>query len=273
MPYRFLREEAPGEGARRIARKQIDRALRELADPSAPSARRIHQARLCCKKLRALLRLVRPAMEDVYRRENAVLRDAARLFSKTRDRKIFGDVCDELLAQDIRTSSDPEQAEEKTMVAFCRILKKVRSRSSAWPGPDADTLRSSLIGSWRKTRKAMKKARKTEDDKDWHEWRKRSKYLGYHLQLLRDFLPSKLKKLRKRMEKLSDRLGKDHDLVVFCSMLQSRAKGPPDENARARLSLLAAARREKLRKQCLRLGDRLLDDSPKKFNHRLGCLR
>jgi CHAD domain-containing protein len=98
MPFRFRRGQISGGEARRIAREQIDRALGELEDESLDRDTQIHQARKRCKKLRGFLRLCRPALGEVFQRENRALRDAARLISGTRDRKVLLDTCRSLAA-------------------------------------------------------------------------------------------------------------------------------------------------------------------------------
>src|SRR5215475_2007881 len=58
---------------------------RPRADRSRPDDERIHSIRKRCKKLRGLLRLVRPSLGDTYERENAYFRDVARALSPLRD--------------------------------------------------------------------------------------------------------------------------------------------------------------------------------------------
>src|SRR5262249_59732979 len=74
----------PGEPlrktTRRIVRKQIDAALEELTGANkGPRDEAVHEARKSLKRVRAVLRLVRPVIgEKAYRRENTCFRDAAR---------------------------------------------------------------------------------------------------------------------------------------------------------------------------------------------------
>ena len=69
MTYRFKLNESVSAGASRIGMEQIDIAEARLASrDDIPTA--IHDARRCLKRLRALLRLIRPALaESTYRRE------------------------------------------------------------------------------------------------------------------------------------------------------------------------------------------------------------
>src|SRR3954453_7178467 len=91
MSYRFVKRETVPDGLRRIARERIENALAELrgeTDSSPEEA--IHEARKDMKKLRAVLRLARDELgDDVYRRENACFRDAARKLSGVRDADVM----------------------------------------------------------------------------------------------------------------------------------------------------------------------------------------
>ena len=69
MTYRFKLQEPISEGVRRIGLEQIEIAAAKLASKD-DVASCIHDARRCLKRLRALLRLIRPGLaETVYRRE------------------------------------------------------------------------------------------------------------------------------------------------------------------------------------------------------------
>jgi CHAD domain-containing protein len=86
MAYRFMLNEPIPQAERRIAHEQLNKACEQLdrAD-SAELGEAVHDVRTRCKKLRGLIRLVRPAMKDVeYRSANTAFRDAARLLSPIR---------------------------------------------------------------------------------------------------------------------------------------------------------------------------------------------
>ena len=91
-----LQDRSMGEGFVRIAREQIDKAIAIAEDAGQAPAKRVHEARRRAKKLRALLRLVRPDFSD-YAAENAFVRDAARGLSAARDTKVAEDTLDRLL--------------------------------------------------------------------------------------------------------------------------------------------------------------------------------
>jgi hypothetical protein len=76
MAFRFKLGEPFDEGSRRIAVEQIERAQSSLHDKQGDQAIAVHETRKSLKRLRALLRLIRPAMgEQVFKAENSQLRD------------------------------------------------------------------------------------------------------------------------------------------------------------------------------------------------------
>src|SRR5688572_3267533 len=100
MAYRFKRGEKIEQGVHRIAAEQFDELLAELDDDSISVDERIHASRKRGKKVRGLLRLVRPALGSTYRAENEALRDAARLLSPARDGQIIIAAFDALIKHD-----------------------------------------------------------------------------------------------------------------------------------------------------------------------------
>ncbi|HKN40971.1 MAG TPA: CHAD domain-containing protein [Acidimicrobiia bacterium] len=93
----------PAKPIPKAVRKATEKQLRKIVaaltgqaglDPDEAA----HDARKRAKKLRALLRLVRPELgDDVYRRENRALRDAARRLSPVRDAWVLVETLDGLV--------------------------------------------------------------------------------------------------------------------------------------------------------------------------------
>ncbi|MCX7889213.1 MAG: CHAD domain-containing protein [Rhodobacteraceae bacterium] len=88
MTYAFQPgDEDVEHGVRRIARELVAATLRELADGGVPLPTRVHSGRKAVKKLRGLLRLVRPAF-DGYRSETEALRACAALLAPLREAEV-----------------------------------------------------------------------------------------------------------------------------------------------------------------------------------------
>ncbi|MEE4144206.1 MAG: hypothetical protein V2I26_05340, partial [Halieaceae bacterium] len=60
MTFRISKQYDMGDNIRLVARDQIDKALTELADTTLGPHQVVHQVRKRCKKIRGLIRLVRP---------------------------------------------------------------------------------------------------------------------------------------------------------------------------------------------------------------------
>ena len=84
--YRIQADEKLEAAVRRIAHEQVEQAIAQLRGIDTHNAQgSIHQCRKHIKKLRGLLRMVRPSMGRAYRPANNTFRDAARLLSPYRD--------------------------------------------------------------------------------------------------------------------------------------------------------------------------------------------
>src|SRR5215813_5968501 len=85
MSYRFKRKETLAEAVKRIAAEQLDEAL-ERARAKTSFDEAVHDVRVCFKKLRGLIRLIRGELGDhTYKHENRFYRDINRALAKVRD--------------------------------------------------------------------------------------------------------------------------------------------------------------------------------------------
>src|SRR5262245_25821071 len=101
MPYRLKRKESVADGIRRVADEQFAGAEKDLR--AFRNLEVVHSARKRLKMLRAVLRLVRPAIDGTaFHRENLALRDIGRSLSVQRDADVFVEVMRAL--KPVRTS-------------------------------------------------------------------------------------------------------------------------------------------------------------------------
>ena len=135
MSFELRVVESIRKNIRRIARKQLDRVIELLTAERPPSRDEvIHEVRVAFKKVRALLRLVRPEIgEKAYKEENSCLRDAARPLTEVRDAKILVDVLDGLVAH---------YAEQISGRAFDHVRGELQTRLRAVRFHKASTVRS-----------------------------------------------------------------------------------------------------------------------------------
>ncbi len=108
MSYKLKLTEPLERGVRRIAIAQIDGAIARL-QAEREESHVVHTARKGLKKLRALLRLVRPGLEaGVFDRENVRLRDIARQLSPLRDQHVIAETVKMLAADVARAAAHTE---------------------------------------------------------------------------------------------------------------------------------------------------------------------
>jgi len=286
VSYRLAAGEPVEAGLRRIATEQLDLALGEVGDPKRDRHVAIHEARKACKRLRGLLRLARTGLGDqVYRRENVALRDAARRLSGLRDAEALLETYDRLderfkdeidrrrlvpvrRALAARRMALGEDELETRVAAFCDDLEEVRGRLSSWPlADDFDVLSGGLKRTYKRGRKAMQVAYDDPSSERFHDWRKRVKYHRYHLELLAPLWPRQVKGRRKEVKALGDLLGEEHDLVVFEATLTDGAGSLGEASVRL-AGELAARRRGELRAAMRPLGQRLFAEPPRALARR-----
>lgn len=292
MSYHLKQRESIIDAVRRIAVEQIDKATAEITDRQLDHHRAVHHFRKRAKKFRGLVRLVRPALGDVYQHENRWFRDAARRFSHVRDAHVLVKTA-ELLRVQADDSRDREILEdvekhleerreyltEKSLGVVQALrelgeqLPSARDRISDWTVTDEsfDCIAGGIKKTYRRGLKACRKANRRNSNERLHEWRKRTKYHWYHMRLLRDVWTPVLTARLQAADRLSDLLGDDHDLAVFRTTLlkEPTRYGTPEEIER--LMVLMQRRRTKLQSQACSLGDRLYADHPSELVHRLKC--
>jgi CHAD domain-containing protein len=269
-------------GLERIAREQLDRAVGVLEDPKVDRQEAIHEARKYGKRLRALLRLARAGIgDDVYRRENTAIRDAAKGLSGLRDAEAlletyarlqvrFADEVDWRRLAGVRRALQGRRRKlagdgtlPRRTAAFGEELRAVRDRLPACKLANLqfDDLAPGFERAYRRGRKAMRAIEAAPRDERFHEWRKRAKDHRYHLELLRDLWPAPVKARRAEVRTLADLLGDEHDLSVLRATLEAEAERFGD--GAGLLLELARRQQEELRATMWPRGQRLYAERPK----------
>lgn len=298
MAYQLDIAEPIDVGIRRIATELIDDTISLVEARDRDRHRAVHEVRKNCKKLRGLLRLIRPQVPDLYKFENKHFRDAAASLSGVRDAEAALESYDALLTafakqvdrQDLAparralTLHKQHIAEnindlDAQLDTFGERMTEARNRVAQWSLPDDDPqsskrgfqlLAGGLSKTYKRGRKAVNVAYKEPSVDSFHEWRKRTKYLGYHLQLLRPAWPRLLKHTRGEVKALGDLLGDDHDLALLEDVLILALGEGADEGRMTVLKALIHQRSVQLRNQCLGLGLRIYAEKPKAFRRRIG---
>lgn len=288
-------------GLRRVTVSSFDDALAAIA--SEPMAVATHEIRKTTKRLRALLRLVRPGLGDArYRSENAMLRDTAGLLAPLRDADVrvltldsvrerfdsqlrptaFSELADRLAERRRRAFDGALDSEEWGKAAYA--LRSARARYAAWP-VDEEAARahgmkvirhefSSVSGGLGQTysrgRQEMAEAGRRPTADNFHTWRKRAKYLRHQVEIITPLFPEVLDGYGAALTRLGDVLGQEHDLVELLRFLASRPDLAADPVERSMLVALVQHRRAELQTAAMSLGSRVYAESPDRFIRRIG---
>lgn len=278
MAFRFKLGESFDEGARRIAAEQIDHGL-SLLQSNGDQVVSIHETRKSLKRLRALLRLIRPAIGDnVFKQENAALREIGLSLSGARDRHVLLETLDKLEASvgfGRRTVADQmrrsiaavngvgalltmQEAHDRLMEAKARLaVIKIN-------GDGFDVVGGGLERSYRRARRAFGAAYAHPSDEGFHEWRKGAQAHWRHMTLLSRAWPDYLGARALEARTLSQLIGDDHDLALLIAFAHSDAAGLNAEQAAA-VESAARQRQGTLRAMARPRGERLFAASPKRL--------
>lgn len=289
MAYRIRRKKSVQKSVRKVALEQIDKAIGEILDEKLDRHGTVHQVRKRCKKIRGLIRLVRPVFDD-YQEENEFFREAARELSFVRDAQSIIECFDGLMEhfqdhvnQEAIASVPEELAERRQKIAddkvglenkldeFLAKMREARRRAAKWKINDDgfSAVKGGLAKTYRRGRKASRKAYRNPSTENFHEWRKRVKYHWYHARLLRRIWPDMMSVWRGATDQLSDLLGDDHDLAVFRQTLLDDPDRFGSESDLQVIIGLIDRRRAELQAKALPLGKRLFAEKPKRLNSRL----
>lgn len=291
MGYRLEKGEPLPAGLKRIATEQVERALMQLTEMPDGRDEAVHDARKCFKKVRAVLRLARNEIgPEHYKQENICYRDAGRQLSDVRDSFVIVETLDGLaqhfagpLDSDAfagvrqtlveRHESIKEQIldEEQAMANVTKTIRAARQRIANWPieNDDFSALRGGLKRVYKRGRNRMADAYANPQPEHFHEWRKRVKYLWYHVRIFKPLWPDLLKELAGQLHDLSDYLGDDHDLV---QLRHAALEQPQMFNAQRDLKALVALidrRRLELETLAQPLGERIYAETPGAFVDRI----
>ena len=281
-------EESAEDGLKRIARSQIESGLDELRHEELPQAEKVHQVRKRCKKMRGLLRLVRPAF-GAYKAENTCFRDAARTLSGVRDRTAVLETLDELEAhfdaelkkaalRPLRTRLEAAHARldetevEEKLADMRLVFREALDRVEGWTldGDGAEAISKGAAKTYKRAVKTMEAAAGSGEADAFHDWRKRTKYHWYHLRLMRKAWPDVLGAYADQAHALSSLLGDHHDMAVLTETARDHL-GEEDETYEL-LAGLCHTRMTIIADETLSLGERLFCEDKSAFRQRTGAI-
>lgn len=264
MAYRFRLNEPIQRGFRRIGVDQIERAQAELSALAEPD-KAIHGARKSIKRIRALLRLMRPGLgETIFRAENAQFREIAALLAPARDRHVLIETMLKLdasaqgvasaglaalrkLVQDDTNQASPAGAASVAEAVERLSAAAARFRRLKLSHDGFETISRGLEASYRKGRRGLEHAYRTGIDEDFHDWRKAVQQHWRHMSLLSRAWPDAFEARVTLARELSQILGDDHDLSILSAYAMSQAPEGLTETHAREIVRLATLRQTELR--------------------------
>lgn len=296
MSFAFHPDDRPvRSGFRRIARAELKAALRILhaADPvSGPAPQAVHELRKHTKKLRGLLRLVRPVFPG-FAATNLALRDGARHLADLRDAEVRlatlgriaaglpGGAAPAWAAERLAAEIAPLRAPERMVALTDRLageLARLRRDARDWDLTAGGwrALEPGLRRTWRAARRQHEAAalafRRGGDAAPFHEWRKSVKHHWYQARLLAPIWPAMMAPHIQAADALGEDLGDHNDIDLLLSYL----RGHPDRDlaglaAEGRFHHAACAARRALARRALRQGAWLLAEPEAALARRWQC--
>lgn len=269
MAFQIRRDTPLPRELGRVIQEQLVGALAELSAHGDTLRKGVYSARKRGKRLRAILRLMRPALgKERHAEANALIRDAGRALGEARDAEVRVETLDGLLAelpavpealQSLRARlvaarDQPEIPPEHAAAEARRLYAQALDRCGSWTG-ESVTLDALILGFRRvlsEGRREGQAAVLSGDPERLHEWRKLVKHHTHHLRLFRLAWPDLMALRQEEAEALGTALGDHHDL----HMLQ----GQLNEEERALLDPLIAARAARLEAKARQLGARIFAD-------------
>ena len=287
MGYELEAGEKLSDDIKRIVVEQIDKALINLKPTTRNKDEAIHDARVCIKRVRAVLRLTRDSLgKQAYVGEDKAYRDSARLLSKVRDGAAMIEIIDKLtehfsdhLSKDafqsvraplLRAKRERKSSRLSAMKEAAKALRLARKRVQEWPDVRRRlTLRKGLRRVFKEGNAAFTTAYQQPNVDTLHEWRKEVKHLLYQTQLLQPLWPGPLKAMRGELKTLGKLLSEDHDLAILREKVLEQESNSEDRTEIEALVALVDQRRNELQVDAEVLGARMYAEKPNAFVDRV----
>ena len=290
MKFTLIPEEAPSHSLRRIAVEQIEGAISQL-QRSDDLNEAIHEARKHFKRVRALLRLARGSLPaETYLSENQYFRDLGRLLSPVRDSAVYIETLDQirnssriLVAEEaflhLRERMENEHRavlnefaqDEQRQKSLIASLQNARLRVTNWRFIESEffLFKEGLQRIYGRGRDERATAYSRPTTESFHAWRKRVKYLWYHMQILQPLWPAQLKAMERECDRLADVLGDEHDLAVLMETPSVKELLAVRSVSAELLRSTVFQERERLRRTAIPLAQRIYGESAGRFVARI----
>jgi CHAD domain-containing protein len=273
----FKRSESLAQGAERLIQREFDSAVELLARADQPLDYRVHEARKCLKRLRALLALVEENLDpEQGKRTRTCIRTAAHALAELRSAAALNETFDALVerypgsleARIVdgvqRALTRPTESADATTALTAAVDALARARDAAQKldvsGHGWSVVDRGFRRTYARARKYFSRARDSRSVDELHEFRTQLKRHFYQLELFSKVWPRLVRAECRELDRLGERLGEHHDLSLLIPELER--KGLPPETA-ASLPALIDRRRGDLESKVLSRAARLFAETPR----------
>ena len=287
MSYQLRQDETPGDGLRRICRKQIELAIAIASGEREAKDTPVHETRKHLKKARAVLWLVRKEIgRGLFRQQDHCLRDVGRLISEIRDAEVRLQTVRQLQGVTRRHQRHNYQKLEQMLAlelenfvaAFAEwhsqaipMLKRVLDKIDNWPVDQFSykQLRRAVQTAYKRGRNALAEAKENPSMESFHVFRSKAKQLWYHLRILRPVNPVVLNNLIDELNSLGELLGRSHDLGFLGERLRTEHGRSEWQREAQQLLAVIEASQSDLQRDATDLGEHFYTERARDFGTRI----
>ena len=257
---------------------QIDTSVSLKEDPSVNDEAKVHELRKAVKRSRALLKLLKPALDDTsYYTMDEILGNSARLLTDQREATVnlrtFINLTTnrkDILSTELRNTvlkgltEQINQSYNLGQTNFSNqlqnsIVSLIAAKEKILNLPlnaiNEKNLSVLMRKTYQKAARLFHDARFSFDTEIIHKWRKYSKHLLFQLKLspLRNGMM--MQQFVRLLERLSDQLGDEHDLAVLENYLLNTFD--LTKEYQQQIHLIVAKERMRLQNEAFKLGAKL----------------
>lgn len=246
----------------------------------------IHEMRKNLKKIRGIIRLLRYEIgNEKYHELNDFYRSIAKRIAVLRDDtsqiELLENMKERIRSPEIKRpfSSAIRQIEKKRKAEFERFLasgqqQKIQQlildqkeiiRELDFRGDPELFILKSLSRIHRRARSAYELTGFLKQDEIYHYWRKQVKYLMYQLTILNNAWPSFFKTYINELDKLSDLLGKLHDLSLLNRHIHEKKIISLNKKQKEIILNFIYKQRAMLKKKISKTGEKIFNESSDAF--------
>jgi CHAD domain-containing protein len=276
MNYQLSPTESVSNAFHRIGAEVVARIR---AGMTAADEAGIHDVRRGCKWLRATLRLLRSGLDtDATATEVRRIRRLAHMLGGARDAAVrlisFRSLGLELdsLERRLKKEADAEHKRQLSSEGRRKAHLAIEALEKGWMALRLNRRGWRHIGggierSYRRARKSFRCLGKNPPNEQLHNWRKRAKDLMYHVRLLQQIKPKKMRRIERQLDDLGDWLGYDHDLIILTAFLRKDRRLTKAD--RAMLNREVKRRRKEHLTAARHVAEIVFQDKPEEFTQKL----